>query len=48
MAGIGIGSDGLYHQLSKLAIDNLKMDNQELEELFTKIPEITKQAMAIG
>lgn len=48
MAGIGIGSDGLYHQLSKFAIDNLKMNNQELEELFTKIPEVTKQVLTIG
>ncbi len=47
MAGIGIGSDGLYHQLSKLALDTLKMTGAELEELFSKIPEMTKQIMDI-
>ena len=43
MAGIGIGSDGLYHQLSGIAMNNLKITNAELEELFSKIPEMTKQ-----
>lgn len=43
MAGIGIGSDGLYHQLSGTAMNNLKITNAELEELFSKIPEMTKQ-----
>lgn len=47
MAGIGIGSDGLYHQLSKLALDSLKMTGAELEELYSKIPEMTKQILAI-
>jgi HD-like signal output (HDOD) protein len=43
MAGIGIGSDGLYHQLSSAALDILKITNAELEELFAKIPEMGKQ-----
>jgi len=43
MAGIGIGSDGLYHQLSSVALDALKITNAELEELFAKIPEMGKQ-----
>lgn len=47
MAGIGIGSDGLYHQLSKIALDTLKMTGPELEELFSKIPEMTRQIMDI-
>ncbi len=47
MAGIGIGSDGLYHQLSKIAIDTLKITGPELEELYTKIPELIKEIMDI-
>lgn len=47
MAGIGIGSDGLYHQLSSVAMNNLKLTNAELEELFSKIPEMTKQIQII-
>jgi len=43
MAGIGIGSDGLYHQLSSNALDSLKITNAELEDLFSKIPEMGKQ-----
>ena len=43
LAGIGIGSDGLYHQISKPALDILKISNAELEELYTKIPEMTSQ-----
>ncbi len=43
MAGIGIGSDGLYHQLSSAALDILKITNAELEEMFAKIPEMSKQ-----
>jgi len=47
MAGIGIGSDGLYHQLSKIALDTTKITGPELEELFSKIPEMTRQIMEI-
>lgn len=43
LAGVGIGSDGLYHQISKPALDILKISNAELEELYTKIPEMTSQ-----
>lgn len=43
MAGFGIGSDGLYHQLSSTALKTLKITNAELEELFAKIPEMGKQ-----
>jgi HD-like signal output (HDOD) protein len=48
MAGIGIGSDGLYHQLSSTAMNTLKLTNAELEELFSKIPEMTKQIQIIA
>lgn len=43
MAGFGIGSDGLYHQMSSAALDTLKLTNAELEELYSKIPEMDKQ-----
>jgi len=43
MGGFGIGSDGLYHQLSSGALNTLKVTNAELEELFAKIPEMSKQ-----
>ena len=43
LAGIGIGSDGLYHQISKSALDTLKISNAELEELYTRIPETINQ-----
>ena len=47
MAGIGIGSDGLFHQLSSDAIEAAGIKNEELEELFAKIPEMTKQVQEI-
>jgi HD-like signal output (HDOD) protein len=47
MAGIGIGSDGLFHQLSSDAIEVTGINNEELEELFAKIPEMTKQVREI-
>ncbi len=47
MAGIGIGSDGLFHQLSSYALESAEINNNELEELFSKIPEMTKQVMEI-
>lgn len=47
MAGIGIGSDGLFHQLSSDAIEATGVKNEELEELFAKIPEMAKQVKEI-
>lgn len=47
MAGIGIGSDGLFHQLSNDALESAGIKNDELEELFSKIPEMTKQVLEI-
>jgi len=43
MAGIGIGSDGLYHQINQTAIDSTGLSDSELEQLFTRIPETVKQ-----
>lgn len=48
MAGFGIGSDGLYHQMNSTAIETLKITNKELEELFSKIPEMEKQLQDIA
>lgn len=43
LAGIGVGSDGLYHQISSAALTTLKISNHELEELYSRIPEMTSQ-----
>lgn len=47
MAGIGIGADGLYHELSDTAIKTLGLSNRELEELYRDMPQILDQATAI-
>jgi putative nucleotidyltransferase with HDIG domain len=44
MAGVGIGSDGLYHELSEDAIKLLGYTAPELEMLYSHIPEVIKQA----
>jgi len=44
MAGIGIGSDGLYHELSDTAIKVLKLTNSELEQLYGDIPQDLEKA----
>lgn len=43
MAGIGIGSDGLYHQLSKFAVDTVGLNEEELTQIYGKTPEMIKQ-----
>ncbi len=43
MAGIGIGSDGLYHELSDAAIKATGMSNAELEKLYADIPLVMKE-----
>lgn len=47
MAGIGIGSDGLYHELSENAVKTVGMTQDELEQLFGNVPETLKQAQAM-
>jgi hypothetical protein len=47
MAGIGIGSDGLYHDLNSLAITTLNLSEQELETLYSEIPEMMNQVTEI-
>jgi len=43
MAGIGIGSDGLYHQLNGTALEVLGIKEDLLEKQFSRIPETIKQ-----
>lgn len=47
MAGIGIGSDGLYHELNYDAIKLLSLKDAELEKLFADIPELMMKAKDI-
>lgn len=47
MGGIGIGSDGLYHQLSDTAIQTVGLKEAELERIYTNLPDIVNQASAI-
>jgi putative nucleotidyltransferase with HDIG domain len=44
MAGIGIGSDGLYHELNDAAINTIKLSDQDLETFYAEIPEMMNQA----
>ncbi len=43
MAGIGIGSDGLYHQLSEFAVKTIGMTEDQLSQIYAKTPEMIKQ-----
>lgn len=47
MAGIGIGSDGLYHDLNSSALTTLNFSDQELETLYSEIPDIMNQVKEI-
>ncbi len=47
MAGVGIGADGLYHELSDTAIKTLGLTNRELEELYGDMPQVLNQASGI-
>jgi hypothetical protein len=40
MAGIGIGADGLYHELSDEAVKGLAFTNKELEKLYADTPQV--------
>jgi len=44
MAGIGIGNDGLYHELDEDAVKLIGYSGSELESLYSHIPEFLKQA----
>ena len=43
MAGVGVGSDGLHHELNENAIKTLNLSAPEVEALFTMIPETIKK-----
>lgn len=43
MGGVGIGNDGLYHEIKDEAIQKTGLKAQELEEFYTRVPEILKQ-----
>ncbi len=47
MGGIGIGSDGLYHELSDSAIKRIGLNNTELEKLYSDLPQIVGDSTAI-
>lgn len=47
MAGIGLGSDGLFHELNEEAVAITGYSPKELEDLFGQIPEIAKQAKTL-
>lgn len=43
MAGIGLGSDGLYHEFNRKALDAVGLTESEISELYARIPETLKQ-----
>jgi len=43
MAGIGLGSDGLYHEFNQKALATVGLTEPEINELYAKIPEMMKQ-----
>ena len=43
MAGVGVGSDGLYHELNGFALKQTGLSGQEIDDLYAKIPETIKQ-----
>jgi putative nucleotidyltransferase with HDIG domain len=47
MAGIGIGGDGLYYELSGKAIETAGLDDTELQYYYSLTPELLKQARQI-
>ena len=47
MGGIGIGSDGLYHQFSDMAVKTIGLNNAELENIYTNLPDVIDQVSAI-
>ncbi len=47
MAGIGIGSDGLFHELNDQALKTVGMGNKELETLYSDIPRALNEAKDI-
>lgn len=47
MAGIGIGSDGLYHELNESALAAVGLKSDDLDELYANAPELLQKTQAI-
>lgn len=43
MGGVGIGNDGLYHEMKDQAVKKIGLTQNELETLFGRTPDILKQ-----
>lgn len=48
MAGVGIGSDGLYHELSEQAIKRIGITDEELNQLYSDIPDVLRQVKGLS
>lgn len=47
MAGIGVGADGLYYEISSNALQRIGLSEDELNNLFSSVPDVLNQAQAI-
>jgi len=47
MASVGVGSDGLYHEMSEQAIKDAGLSGPDLEELYSAVPETLKKVTEI-
>jgi len=43
MAGVGIGSDGLYQEYSRFAMGKVKLSDQDIVTLYSEVPEILNE-----
>ena len=43
MGGIGIGSDGLFHEIKEKAVSRVGLSAAELEALYGRMPELIKK-----
>ncbi len=43
MAGVGVGSDGLYHQINETALKATGLSPEDMENFYSRVPEIMKQ-----
>jgi HD-like signal output (HDOD) protein len=43
MAGVGMGSDGLFHEMKDMAIKKVGLSQNDLEALYSRMPEVLKQ-----
>ncbi len=47
MAGIGVGSDGLYHQIAKSAMETVGVKDADMQRLYELVPETVKQVQVL-